>query len=48
MTDPYAELEKRHDGPIPQPALDRVRYGSAAAAEPYRTRFSAGWGMGPS
>ena len=33
MTDAYGKLERRYDGPIPQAALDRLRYGSAAAAE---------------
>ena len=33
MTEPsYADLERRYDGPIPQEALDRLRYGSATNA----------------
>ena len=29
----YADLERRYNGPIPQEALDRLRYGSSLNAE---------------
>ena len=39
MTDAptYADLELRYNGPIPQEALDRLRYGSETEAEIART-----------
>ena len=36
----YADLERRFDGPIPQEALDRLRYGSATNAEIAHTEDS--------
>ncbi len=42
MTEPltYADLERRFDGPIPQPAPDAIRHGSATNAAIVRTKDS--------
>ncbi len=40
MTAAYGKLERQFDGPIPQAALDRLKYGSAAAAEIARVEDS--------